>query len=167
MVGVGRSLELEARNPRPNQEFISPHLIFCSIIFYNTAKKGKYMPMPKKPTAILKLSGAYKKDPQRERHNEPQPVEEIGEPAETLGDIERGIWSEIVDSCAPGVLTCQDRHSLELVCIGLAEVRSGDANPADRDRVFRQLGKFGMTPSERSNVCVIDKNKTTKQFRAM
>jgi len=126
------------------------------------------MARPRKPTKILDLSGAYRKNPQRERHNEPQPAEEIGAPPATLGEIECGIWSEIVGNCAPGVLTCQDRNSLELVCIGLGEIRRGEASASDRDRVFRQLGKFGMTPSERSNVCVVGKNNpNAKKFKML
>ena len=119
------------------------------------------MPYPKKPTRLLDLSGAYKKNPQRKRPDEPRPERSIGRAPRSLTPRQQAIWREFVKHCAPGVLTCQDRFTLEIICMGVDTVRQGSASPADTDRVFRQLGKFGLTPGERSNV-LVNKTKSTR-----
>jgi phage terminase small subunit len=126
------------------------------------------MSRPKKPTCQLKLAGAFKHDPKRARPDEPTPVAGIGPVPRHLDEEHRDIWREMVKMSAPGVLTRQDRIALEIVVIGLYQLRHGveiydkdqqktitvRAPSIDRDRVFKQLGKFGFTPSERSNVVV-------------
>lgn len=112
------------------------------------------MPRPRTPTATLELRGSFDKNPQRRRGKEPQPDGEIGEPPERMTNLQAQAWAEIVENCASGVLTNMDRLTLELICMSLAECWDGTANSTDRDRVFRQLGKLGMTPSERAVLAV-------------
>jgi hypothetical protein len=119
------------------------------------------MARPRKPTNVLDLSGAYKKNPQRRRPNEPKPEWGIGKAPRSLTPRQQAIWREIVKHCAPEVLTCQGRFTLEIICMGVDTVRQGTASPADSDRVFKQLGKFGLTPGERSNV-LVDRSKSTR-----
>jgi len=116
------------------------------------------------PTRLKILRGTDQ--PCRTNQNEPEPEAEIGTAPDSLGELEQTIWGEIVEESAPGVLTNQDRLSLELVCIGFAEIRRGNANASDRDRVFRQLGKLGMTPAERNNV-VVQKPPSRNVFKPM
>ena len=116
----------------------------------------------KKPTKILELSGAFKKNPNRVRANEPQPERLIGECPNHLSDEHKVIWNEIVDKCADGVLTCQDELALEIVVKGVHQMRHGDISGAEMDRLFKQIGKFGMNPSERSNVMVKSPEKESK-----
>lgn len=116
----------------------------------------------KKPTKILQLNGAYKKDPQRKREPEPEPSEPVGECPSHLSETHKIIWDEIVNNCVDGVLTIQDRHNLEIIVTGFHDIRHGvetdegikQVGGAERDRVFKQLGKFGMTPVDRTNVQV-------------
>ncbi len=126
------------------------------------------MARPRTPTKILELKGAYRKNPQRERGEEPKAKEGIGPPPRHFDPDQKKVWREISKLCAPGVLTRQDRPAFEIIIIGLDQVRRGvetwseerqemvrvPASSNHCDRVFKQLGKFGMTPSERSNVVV-------------
>ena len=112
------------------------------------------MPNRRKPTAILESNGAYRKNPNRRRPAEPQPIGEIGLPPDRLSESQQQAWHEIVECCAPGVLTNMDRLALEILCHGVAHIWSGEASSTDLDRVHKQLGKFGMTPSERSTVAI-------------
>lgn len=133
------------------------------------------MPQPKKPTKILELSGALKKNPQRKRGAEPQPAEGVGDCPKHLSDSYAVIWNEIKSNCVDGVLTIQDRHALELVVTGIHEVRHGietedgikQVGGAERDRVFKQLGRFGLTPSDRSNVVVSQPEKKKGGFKSL
>ena len=116
----------------------------------------------RKPTKILELKGAFKKDPSRRREAEPLPTEPVGDCPSHLSEQHKVIWSELVFNCVPGVLTIQDRHSLELVVMGIHDVRHGvevdgvikHVGGAERDRVFKQLGRFGLTPVDRASVQV-------------
>ena len=110
------------------------------------------------PTKILELKGAYKKDPQRRRVDEPQPEREIERPidrkrAEGNPWTQVEVWDELVMQIAPGVLTCMDSVAFEIVCRGVARIWNGKATPADEARVHKMLGSYGMTPSDRSKVC--------------
>ncbi len=78
------------------------------------------------------------------------------------------IWGEIKSLCVDGVLTISDRLALELLVVGLDEVRRGRQIahkktgevvrvPCDQitlDRVYKQLGKLGMSPGDRSATMV-------------
>lgn len=70
------------------------------------------------PTAQLKASGAFVKDPQREaaRANEPVPTGEIGRAPRRMTKTERRCWREFVAEAAPGVLKNSHRKLLELAC---------------------------------------------------
>jgi len=131
----------------------------------------------RKPTKLLDLSGALKRNPKRykNREHEPKPTEPIGDAPEYLDEFQVGIWEEIKSHCVDGVLTIMNRFALELVVRGLDEVRRGKqiANKETGevvrvpcahitlDRVYKQLGKFGMSPGDRSAVMVKYKSQST------
>ena len=142
------------------------------------------MARTKKPTQILQLSGAIAKNPSRARTKEPQPKGKIGACPTHLSAKHKAIWNQVVKNAADGVLTNQDRLALELVVMGLHDVRFGvkteeadssgnkvevvkHVGGAERDRVFKQLGKFGFTPSERSNVVGLGPEKKKTGFGAL
>ncbi len=109
---------------------------------------------PRKPTRHLELIGAFKKDPARKRARalEPQPTPGLGDPPEHLDEAAKARWEELKTIVAEGVLTVQDRPSAEIVCVLWARFRRGELKSADLRLLGSLLGKFGLTPSERSKV---------------
>ncbi len=110
------------------------------------------MARPRKPTNILSLSGAFKKNPQRakERANEPEPTGKIGAVPKHLTDDERRAWRDLVATAPEGVLCKFDRLALEAAAKCLAEMRAGSF---DHLKEWRQwCSRFGMTPADRSRV---------------
>lgn len=113
------------------------------------------MARPSKPTAVLELVGAYKKNPQRKRKNEPKPTEGIGafvEGSTVLSEV----WDEVVRQVVPGVLTISDRLALELVCRLLAEIRlkPDEISVGKVTALANLLGRFGLTPADRAKVTI-------------
>lgn len=113
------------------------------------------MARPPKPTAVLELVGAYKKNPQRKRKNEPKPVAGIGRFSDGPTDL-ASIWDEIVAQTVPGVMTLSDRVALEIVCRLLAEIRlkPDEISVGKATALCNLLGRFGLTPADRAKVTV-------------
>lgn len=116
------------------------------------------MSRPRKPTAILRLTGTEVKNPSRlrARENEPQDLPELGDPPKRLNDKQLEAWREIVANSAYGVLTGSDRHSLEIAAVLLAAFwRDGASmSAANISLLNSSLSKMGMNPSDRSRVTV-------------
>ncbi|WP_374349179.1 hypothetical protein [Chitinimonas sp.] len=129
------------------------------------------MARPRTPTNVLDARGAFKKDPQRgrARAGEPEPNGPIGEPPERLNDSQRDAWAEIVGTAHDGVLCRADRLSVEMAACLLAEFWADPvAFPSGRlARLEGLLGKFGMTPSDRSKVGVPGGKQKTNAFAAL
>lgn len=72
------------------------------------------MPRPRKPTNVLNLTGAFRKNPQRlrSRANEPKDDRDIGKPPRGISKEVRAAWREIVECAVPGVLCRSDRPAL-------------------------------------------------------
>lgn len=114
---------------------------------------------PRKPTAILEMSGAFKKDPQRRdaRAAEPIPQGPIGEPPEHLNDIEKAAWGAFIEETPPGVLTIADRALLTQASklraaldLGTFQTESGRLNA---EKLFlSMLTRIGATPADRSRI---------------
>ena len=115
---------------------------------------------PPQPTALAKLKGADKHNPSRykSRAKEPKPRQGIGQCPARLGDAAAAVWAEIESEIAAGVLTWQDRRAFGLLCQLFAEF---DAAPSDfpgvkLGMVNSLLGQFGMTPSSRTRIRVVN-----------
>lgn len=113
------------------------------------------MARPRTPTNVLELRGAYKKDPQRKRKNEPKPAAGIGKFSDGPVDLPE-IWDEVVAQTVPGVMTVSDRIALEALCRLIADIRN---NPAELSvgkitAMVSLLGRFGLTPADRSKVTI-------------
>lgn len=113
------------------------------------------MARPPKPTKVLELVGAYKKNPQRKRKSEPKPTQGIGAFSEgptALADV----WDEVVAQVVPGVLTISDRLALELVCRLLAEIRlkPDEISVGKVTALANLLGRFGLTPADRAKIAI-------------
>lgn len=112
------------------------------------------MARPRKPTNILKLAGAFRKDPQRlrQREAEPKPNGPLGAPPGWLDDIERECWQWIVARIPAGVLGDSDEGALELTAWLRAQLITRKADRADRALYKAMLAELGMTPASRSKV---------------
>lgn len=129
------------------------------------------MGRPRKPTNILELKGSIKKDPLRfkDRENEPQNVNPVGDPPEYLSDEVKAAWYQIVNESIDGVLGEADRIAIEM-CAGLyVKLRSppsDDGKPIataqDHTQFFRYLTQFGMVPADRSKISIPKKKPVNK-----
>ena len=126
------------------------------------------MARPAKPLNVHILKGTGKKHPERmrERENEPENINPIGDAPETLSKIEQAAWHEIVNNAIPGVLGEADRLAVEETARLVVKCRGLGDEPAigqERNLLNRYLGQMGMTPSERSKIR-IDKPKPKNKF---
>lgn len=108
------------------------------------------MPRPRKPTAVLELTGAFKHDPQRAkaRETEPKPTGELGNAPAHLTDDEQKVWRQVRASAY--WLTDADKHSLEIYCRLLARERRGEFKTGDYAQLRGFMGVLGLTPDGRS-----------------
>ena len=115
------------------------------------------MARPRTPSNVLELKGAFKKNPQRKRVNEPKSAGKIG--IRHIGPTDpKEIWDEIVSACAPNVLTVSDTIALEIACQYMSQFRLDPENYSnERVRILISLlAKFGMTPSDRAKLSIPD-----------
>jgi hypothetical protein len=71
------------------------------------------MGRPRKPTAVLELTGAFRKNPQRKR-TEPPTAGPLGDPPEHFTAEQAAVWHELASICPPGVLMRSDRVVVEI-----------------------------------------------------
>ena len=121
------------------------------------------MGRPRTPTNVLDMRGAFAKNPKRakERENEPDAGGEVGEPPEHLTDVEKAVWLEVLELTAPGVVGKSDRLALEMLACMIAQIREAHwmVPAAVLTRCETLMGKFGMTPADRSKVGAPKKDK--------
>ena len=111
------------------------------------------MARPRKPTNVLEMSGAFKKDPQRKRQDAETAGPLGNAPAHINGAV-LNAWNEIVKSAPREVLTGSDALAIEVAANLLAQFRENPVEfPAAKlVRLEALLGKFGMTPADRAKV---------------
>lgn len=126
------------------------------------------MPTPRKPTQIRKIQGTIKDHPGRQNPNEPTPARGIGPSHDSLTEYEREIWDEVVGISYRGVLGEADRIALEMMCRLIAEMRLDftEMTAAKITQLSQLLGRFGMTPSDRTKI-VIPKEQNVNPFDGM
>ncbi len=122
------------------------------------------MPAHKKPTVILEATGAFKKNPNRARPNEP--ISDVKFPVTAplhFDELQTATWHEVVKIVPAGVLTGADVLTIEIIARLLTEYRtSGDEFPMARlGRLTSEMNKVGMSPSSRAGLTV-DKPKKNK-----
>lgn len=123
------------------------------------------MARPRTPTKILDARGAFKTHPERKREGEPEVKAPIGSPPDSLSELEKSAWHEIVSDAPMGVLTAADAKAVELAARLLAESRTDWENftVGKIGRLQAFLGQFGMTPSDRAKMS-IEKPKDVNPF---
>ncbi len=127
------------------------------------------MPQPRVPTNILKMRGADKVHPGRlkERENEPENKNPIGDPPSNLNELQSAAFNEIVKLAIDGVLGEADRLAVEqaamllVKCRGQHEIDGEIINPSaqEQNQFFRYLNQFGMTPADRSKISITKKKE--------
>ena len=124
---------------------------------------------PRKPSNVLEMSGAFRKNPQRrkEREGEPQPAQPIGPPPDWMPDNVQEAWRDIVRLAPGGVLGDCDRIYVEVASELLALKRQLGVmamEPAKLNRLETMLGKLGMNPADRSKVKAPGAGKPNSPF---
>ena len=122
------------------------------------------MARPRKPTAVLELTGAFKKDPQRQRENEPRPAGPLGEEPLHFDEELKAIWRELVEMVPARVLTISDRWLIELACRTMQQVRKGTALAAERNLLLSCLSRMGLTPADRAKIAVPKEKEELDEF---
>ena len=119
------------------------------------------MGAPRAPTALKQMRGTDKKNPARMNDNEPVPTKGIGPSirngsGSNLNQQEQAIWDEIVSISYAGVLGEADRIALEMMCRLVHEMRTDftEMTAAKITQLSQLLGRFGMTPSDRTKITV-------------
>ena len=121
------------------------------------------MARPRKPTKLLLLNGAAKRNPGRLAgratkaadgtwQENVQPTSGLGDPPEYFDDDEKQRWADLVGIVPEGILTQMDRPSAELLCRLWARSRKGMASTSQERLLASLFGKFGLSPSERSRI---------------
>jgi phage terminase small subunit len=122
------------------------------------------MARPRKPTELLELAGAFRKDPQRARPVGPKSQRPLGAPPKYFSDGETECWSEIIESAAAGVLTSADRFTVELLARLLARFRADWLTGAEMSQMTWCCSHLGMTPADRSKVMGTEAEKEESPF---
>lgn len=119
------------------------------------------MGAPRAPTALKQMRGTDKKNPARMNDNEPVATKGIGPSirngsGSNLSSAEQAIWDEIVSISYAGVLGEADRIALEMMCRLVHEMRTdfSEMTAAKITQLSQLLGRFGMTPSDRTKITV-------------
>lgn len=118
------------------------------------------MARPKKASNILDLKGAFKKNPNRARPDEPIPEGEFSkEPPKHFDAHEIMMWRELVDQAPAGVLTSADPFAFEVFVVLAVEFRERGAGmpAANMTRMCTLMGKFGFDPSGRAGLITTKK----------
>jgi len=121
------------------------------------------MPTPRKPTEVLELSGAFRKDPQRRRPVGPKHESGLGDPPSYLSEAERICWGEIVDNSPPGVLTQGERWIVEIAVMLMAKKRTVGLTAAEIAQLVKTMCLLGLTAVDRSRV-VVEKDDKPSEF---
>lgn len=128
------------------------------------------MSRPRKPTAVLELSGAFKHDPARgeARKHEPRPTEPLGIAPEELEEIEVRCWSELASAAT--WLTVADRWVVEIAACLMAKKRDSGIggrhgiSVGELAQLNQCLREMGLTPVARSKVSAPTEKKKENAF---
>ncbi len=121
------------------------------------------MPNDKKPRKVLERSGAFRKDPNRDRDPNPEGKGELDTtPPEDFDAPLIKIWDELVEQIPEGVATNSDRIHIELTAKMVHQSRTQEVNAAWLSQMSRMLKAIGLTPAGRANLGVTGPKKPNK-----
>ena len=120
------------------------------------------MPRPATPTNVLELRGAYQNHPERKKQRKHEPeITPLSAPPKNLSVDERKIWREIIKRVPEGVIGDSDGIALETLT-KLVYIMRHDFDgmtAAQLNKLETMLGRFGMTPSDRTKIVVKKEEK--------
>lgn len=125
------------------------------------------MARPRTPTAVLELTGAFQKDPQRRREGEPVTNGPLGDPPASFTEDLLEIWQELVSLVPANVLARADRWTVELACRMMALLRQGDFKAAELNILLSCLSRMGLTPADRSKIAVPKQTEELDELAAL
>ena len=107
------------------------------------------MSRPRTPTTVLELRGAFKRNPnrKRDRQHEPLVTTPLPEPPAYLTADTTAAWSEM-KSCGYW-LTSADKFLVEIAATLMSRYRGDELKSADTSLLIGLLGKIGFSPKER------------------
>jgi len=111
----------------------------------------------RKPAKVLELSGAYKKNPNRENKNEPDGNGSFPDsPPDHLDEMQKRHWLEIKSLVPAGVLTGSDTLAVEILAVLLTQFREDyeGFTTAKLNRLSLEMGRLGLAPSDRVKLSV-------------
>jgi phage terminase small subunit len=112
------------------------------------------MGRPRKPTALLEMSGAFDVNPERlaARLNEPTVDGDIGNPPTHLSKPEKKAWKELAKDAY--WLRSTDRLALEMICRLTAKMRTtpDTFTGTETSALTALIRTLGLTPSDRSRI---------------
>ena len=120
------------------------------------------MARPRKPSKVLELTGAFKKDPQRKRKAEPMPSGAVGDPPLHLALEVKDVWRELSATCFWA--TDADRQIMEVTATLMHQFRINPAEFKQMNHLLSGLGKLGLTPSDRAKVTVPEKPQAKSKW---
>jgi len=111
------------------------------------------MARPRTPSNVLELRGAFAKNPQRKRPNEPKPVGDVGSYSIASCDPAE-IWEELKTACPKNVLTQSDRLAFEIAVEFTRQFRENPTGLSSEriKTLINLLARFGMTPADRAKI---------------
>ena len=110
-------------------------------------QNGDSMARPRTPTAVLELRGAFKRNPNRKRKNEPLVTTALPGPPPALPQSVKSAWLEMQHR---GFwLTSADRFLVEIAATLMARYRFDEIKSGDVSQLIGLLGKIGFSPNER------------------
>jgi phage terminase small subunit len=114
------------------------------------------MPTPRKPAALLEMSGQLKHNPARYEHrqHEPKPTNALGNAPKHLTKEQKSCWKELSKLAPAQVLKDCDRWLVELACVLMAKLRAGTISIGESAQLLGCLSRMGLTPADRSRVAV-------------
>jgi hypothetical protein len=118
------------------------------------------MGRPRKPTAVLELTGAFRKNPQR-RRTDPVATGPLGDPPAHFTAELVSMWHELASLCPPGVLTASDRFLVEIAAVLMLRVRKQAhiLRRADLNLLISVLSRMGMSPADRLRLGIANPQK--------
>lgn len=125
------------------------------------------MGRPRKPSNVLELSGAFKRNPQRRRDTVKARELGLAGAPERFDDVQRECYDDIVRLAPPGVLKASDQPSVELLAVLMAEFRQAPYAfvAAKHAATLKLLQQFAMTPSSRENFSVKTDDEPADELR--
>lgn len=125
------------------------------------------MARPRTPTKVLKLRGAFRNHPKREkeRAGEPEPIGPLGDAPDCFDEAHIARWYEIASWCP--WLADADRVIVEATCRLWVKMRNIELKSSDWGLLTTNLSKLGMTPTDRSRVKVPTRAPKKNAFKEL